>query len=161
MRTIPQKARSANPPDGFDERAGKMAEQWSERWRAEVVLLAAIAPAPRYRWNGVAHRAGVTLADFSWQDTYAIALAIHLASPERDSRVLCCKLAMLLLSEHNVTWDASDTRPFPAGTQWNFYNLARLFTSTLYRLDEPEMIAAALARVRALPALPCFDRRAA
>jgi hypothetical protein len=130
-----------------------MAAQYAERWKAEVMLLSAIAPAPRYRWNGVAFRAGVTLADFSWRDCYLIALAIHLASPERDSRVLCCKLAMLLLRESNLTWDEDDNRPFISSTRWSYVSLARLFTATLNRLDEPAMIAAALQHVRSLPAM--------
>jgi hypothetical protein len=135
----------------FDAAATKLAAEYSERWRRDVKLLATIAPVPAYRWP-LAEQIGVTIADFTWDETQLIARALHVG--HTYGREICAKLAARLLSESSLTWDATDTHPFVSCTRWSPNSLAALFTRKINSPDEAELIVAAFADLLATKPLP-------
>jgi hypothetical protein len=134
--------------DAFDAEALAIATKLNQRWRAEVQLLAAIAPAPRFRWP-LATSLGVTVADFTWPDSNAIGRALRVGH-QHGQRIVCLLARDLLIAVG--CWDADDLRPFVGSSKWGPGGLAAIFVRSADIRNEAEAITSALAAVRALPA---------
>jgi hypothetical protein len=90
------------------------AELTDRQWRAEIRLLATVAPIGRWGLE-LARRASITIRDFANDDTIAVFAGLSVAADrgltEKAPAAFLCRIALRLVN----LWDDKDERPFVSG----------------------------------------------